>query len=90
MGTTTLTEGEQVADDWLRQSPQAQSLYRVQPLPGQPIDSPSELSYEGAHRFVRVDMLVNQMDVLWLLNSGHERLHAQWTVDHWTLRWTVP
>ena len=89
-GTATLSEGDQVSDDWLRQSPQAQSLYRVKPLPGQPIDSPSELSYDGDHRFVRVDTLVSQIDVLWLLKSGHERLHAQWSVDRWTLNWTVP
>ena len=90
VGTTAISEGDQILDDWSRQSPQAQSLYRVHPLPGQPISSRSDPSYEGEHRFVRIDMFVDSVDVLWLLRSGHERLHAHWTVGKWTLDWVVP
>ena len=90
VGTTTISEGEQVLEDWSGQSPQAQSLYRVHPLPGQPIHSRSDLSYEGEHRFVRIDMLVERVDVLMLLRSGHERLQAQWMSGNWALDWVAP
>ena len=90
VGTATISEGDQILNDWSGQSSQAQSLYRVQPQPGQPIQSRSDLSYEGEHRFVRIDMLVDGVDVLMLLRSGHERLPAQWTAGNWTLVWVAP
>lgn len=89
-GTAELNVGESVSTEFSNQSPEARKLYQITPEPGQVIQSPSHLAFDGPIRFAKMNVIVSKVDALWLLRPIHQRIRASWTNDAWSLEWVVP
>ena len=89
-GQCIVVPPEACGDVWKTLSHEARKAYLINPAPGTPIPSPSDLSFDGSGRFSRLRCVVDQIDALALIRNGHRRMIGRWTTEGWSLNWVTP